>query len=165
VGPTTRRTLDNQLQALNASPHSAPPIRLDDPTHPDHPLFQQARNHVHRLDQQLGRTPDQMSDNLASALTVSARAGGLERIDRITLGDNGSRLWATQMPPGQFGAILASHANVPTSEVNTSMESSGARWPSAMQQFLLHQEQVTPKHQDQHQTTHPNQPTAPAMTP
>lgn len=165
VGPMTRRTLDDQVQVRDTLHPSQLPPRLDDPTHPDHSLFQQARNHVYRLDQQLGRPSDQMSDNLASALTVSARASGLERIDRITLGNNGSRLWATQMPPGQFGAILASYANVSTSEVNTSMEQSGARWSSAMQQFQLYQEQLTPRQQAQPQTAQPSQSASPAATP
>lgn len=142
VGPATRRVLDEQVQSRDAQQPSQVPARLDDPTHPDQPLFQQAREHVYRLDQQLGRTPDQMSDNIASALTVSARVNGLERIDQITLSDDGSRLWATQRPPGRLGALFATHANVPTSSVNTPMEQSGSQWPQAMQQFQLHQNQT-----------------------
>jgi peptidoglycan hydrolase-like protein with peptidoglycan-binding domain len=166
VGSATRRVLDEQVQSRGASQQSQVPTRLDDPAHPDLPLFQQAREHVYRLDQQLGRTPDQMSDNLASALAVSARANGMERIDQITLSDDGNRLWATQRPPGQLGALFATHANVLTSEVNTPMERSGTQWPQAMQEFQLHQEQTQVRQQDhlQQQSVQQDQSVAPAMT-
>jgi peptidoglycan hydrolase-like protein with peptidoglycan-binding domain len=166
VGPTTRRLLDEQVQSWGVQQASQVPTRLDDPAHPDLPLFQQAREHVYRLDQQLGRTADQMSDNIASALTVAARTNGLERIDQITLSDDGSRLWATQRPPGQLGAFFATHAAVLTSAVNTPMEQSGSQWPQAMQQFQLHQEQTQAKQQEQlqQQTVQQDRPATPAMT-
>ena len=60
-------------------------------------MFQQARGHVQALDRQLGRTPDQHTDNIASAVTVSARADGLSRIDQVALSQDGSKLFAVQM--------------------------------------------------------------------
>lgn len=111
------------------------PARLDDPAHPDHAFFQQTRGHVHALDRSLGRTPDGHSDQIASMLTVQARAEGLYRIDRIALSDDGSKLWAKQVEPGPQLAIFDRHTNVPTASANMPMEQSGAQWPQAMQQF------------------------------
>ena len=163
AGPATQRMINEQVQAREAQHPSQVPTRLDNPAHPDHALFQQAREHVCRLDQQLGRTPDQMSDNLASALAVSARAHGLERIDQISLSDDGGRLWATQRPSGQLGDVLATHTNVPTAAVATPMEQSGAQWPQAMQQFHSHQEQAQARQQEQQQQTQ-SPSTAPALS-
>ncbi len=152
VGPTTRRVLDEQVQAYKesqgiqqtpwGSEQQQVPARLDDPYHPDHSFFLQTREHVYRLDRELGRIPDQQSDNLASALTVQARADGLQRIDQIALGTDGNRMWAVQMPPGRTDHIFDQRTSVPTAAVNTSMEQSAAQWPQAMQQFQQAQRQA-----------------------
>ncbi|WP_049622998.1 T6SS phospholipase effector Tle1-like catalytic domain-containing protein [Frateuria defendens] len=123
-------------QAAAAAPATpTPPGRLDDPAHPDHALFRQAREHIVQLDRQLGRTPDQYTDNLASALAVQARADGLQRVDQIALSDDGSRLWAVQTPPGRQDHLFDRRTSVPTAAANTPMEQSAAQWPQAMQQF------------------------------
>lgn len=153
VGPATQRVLNEQVQAYRR-PRGAEqsdqsngqqpqvPGRLDDPGHPDHSFFQRTREHVHRLDRELGRTPDQQSDNLASALTVQARADGLQRIDQIALGTDGNRMWAVQTPPGRTDHLFDQRTSVPTDAVNTSMEQSAAQWPQAMQQFEQAQQQA-----------------------
>lgn len=125
-----------------AKPASAPPQRLDDPAHPDHAFFQQVRGHVERLDQTLGRTPDHHTDKLASALTVQARADGLQRIDQIALSEDGTRLWAIQASPGDRHHLFDLRTKVPTAEANTPMEQSAAQWPQAMQQFQETQAQT-----------------------
>lgn len=116
-------------------PEPALPTRLDDPQHPDHAFFQQTRQHVHALDRSLGRAPDIHSDQVASSLAVQARADGLQRIDRIALSDDGTRLWAVQTPPGRQDHLLDLRSQVPTASANTPMEQSAARWPQAMEQF------------------------------
>lgn len=126
-------------------------IRLDDASHPDHAMYQQARGHVHALDRQLGRTPDQLSDNLAAAVTVSARADGLKRIDQVALSDDGSRLWAVQSPPGQQGHLFDRHTSVSTQAANQSIEQSSAQWPQAMQQSHETQQQAQAQVQMQQQ--------------
>lgn len=148
VGLATRKAIDEQVATRMQDIVNQPLSRLDHPDHPDHTLFQQTRSHVHRLDQQLGRTSDQMSDNIASALAVSARANGLHRIDQIALSDDGSSLWAMQHPGGMRHAFPEFYASVPTSSVNTPMEQSGAQWPQAMQQFQQHQEQAVARKQE-----------------
>lgn len=151
VAAEIRETRDMEASKLPAaqgqggreSPASRPvnrsepalPARLDDPQHPDHAFFQQTRQHVHALDRSLGRTPDVHSDQIASALTIQARTDGLQRIDRIALSDDGSRLWAVQTPAGRRDHLLDLRTQVPTASANTPMEQSAARWPQAMEQF------------------------------
>lgn len=153
VGPATQRLLDEQAQAYRQS-HSnqeAPqdgqvppqvPVRLDDPCHPDHHFFQQTREQVYQLDRGLGRTPDQRSDNLASALMVQARADGLQRIDQIALGTDGTRMWGVQTPLGRTDHLFDKQTCVPTAAVSTPMEQSAAQWPEAMQRFQQLQAQA-----------------------
>lgn len=123
----------NQYQYVPVAPTS--PTRLDDPAHADHALFQQARGHVAALDKSLGRTPDQHTDQISSALAVQARTDGLQRIDQVALSTDGNRLWAVQTPPGRTDHLFDLRTSVPTAEAMTPMEQSGARWPQAMQQF------------------------------
>jgi peptidoglycan hydrolase-like protein with peptidoglycan-binding domain len=141
VGPKTAKAIDGSIQNL-VKAHAQPavdqaqalqcPARLDDAAHPDNALFRQAQTHIHALDQQQGRTPDQHSDNLASALTVQARAQGLQRIDMVTLSDDTSKAWAIQKPPG---VPDTKYANVATMDARgTTMEQSGAQWLQATQQ-------------------------------
>ncbi|URL58038.1 hypothetical protein IM816_15740 [Luteibacter flocculans] len=118
------------------------PQRLDDPSHPDHALYQQARGHVVELDQSLGRTPDVHSNQLASAAAVQARADGLQRIDMVALSTDGQRLWSVQTPPGRTDHLFDLRTSVPTAEAMTPMEQSGAKWPQAMQQFEQAQQQA-----------------------
>jgi peptidoglycan hydrolase-like protein with peptidoglycan-binding domain len=147
VGALTLRRLDEQAagrQQLveNRSADQVPPVcRLDDSSHPDNAFFQNVRQHVHNLDQSLGRVPDQYSDNLASALTVQARSDGMQRVDQIALSDDGNALWAVQTPPGRRDHLFDLSTNVPTAESCTPMEQSAARWPEAMQQFQGHEQQ------------------------
>lgn len=147
VGSATRKAIEDQVNARMQGFATQPPARLDDPGHPDHALFQQACSHVHRLDEKLGRSPDQLSENIASALTVSARSSGLSRIDLILLSDDGSRLWAVQRPRGVQHSYMDLYASVPTSAANDSMDHSGAQWPQAMQQFQQGQERAIHKPQ------------------
>ena len=144
VGPATQRTIREQIQSQSQGAQQQPQTlgRLDNPSHPDHLFFQQTRAHVYHLDQDLGRTPDYRSDNIASALTVQARADGLQRIDQIALSTDGSRLWAVQIPPGRNDHLFDLRTSTPTSAVNVPMEQSAAQWPRAMQQFQETQQQM-----------------------
>ncbi|WP_049623168.1 XVIPCD domain-containing protein [Frateuria defendens] len=128
------------------------PQRLDDPAHPDHALFQQARGHVVALDQSLGRTPDVHTDQLASAAAVQARADGLQRIDQMALSTDGQRLWSVQTPPGRTDHLFDLRTSVPTAEAMTPMAQSGAQWPQAMQQFEQTQQQQQAQSQQVSQT-------------
>jgi hypothetical protein len=135
------------------------PARLDDANHPDHALFQEARGHVVALDLRMGRTPDVLTDQLASAAAVQARADGLHRIDQVALSTDGQRLWAVQTSPGRTDHLFDLRTSVPTAEAMTPMHESAAKWPEAMQQFqqTQTQQQVQSQQatQDQTQTQGP----------
>lgn len=145
----SERALGNLKASTDRTAHgqqtSAPaaPSRLDDPRHPDNALFNQVRGYVVDLDKSLGRTPDQHTDNISSALTVQARADGLQRVDQVALSTDGNKIWAVQTPPGRKDHLFDQRTSVPTAEANTPMEKSAEKWPDAMQQFHAHaQEQA-----------------------
>ncbi|MBB5360439.1 uncharacterized protein YfiM (DUF2279 family) [Rhodanobacter sp. ANJX3] len=98
-----------QTEAARASVSApvAAPARLDQPAHPDHPLYLQARNAVHRVDAQIGHTPDQKSDNLSAAVAVAARSSGLKHIDHVVLSEDGGRAFAVQGDPGSPARQIA----------------------------------------------------------
>lgn len=87
VGPHTQSALSEALK-LHQQEVTLP---LTDPRHPDHRLFAQALAGVHRIDAEMGRTPDQHSKNLAAALTVAAKQHGLTRIDAVGISADGAR--------------------------------------------------------------------------
>ncbi|MGN2250827.1 XVIPCD domain-containing protein [Frateuria sp. GZRe14] len=88
VGPKTLGILDDAIQLQAAS--------LADRSHPGHPLFCQALEKVHLIDAKCGRTPDELSNNVAGALATAAQAQGLTRIDHVVLGENATRAFAVQ---------------------------------------------------------------------
>jgi hypothetical protein len=109
--------------------------QLNDPKHPDYAMYQQARAGVGKIDAEHDRTPTIHSDNLAASLVVSARAGGLNQIDHVMVGSDGSRIFAME------GQIKAGHGldgkmvYVETMQgLNTPVSQSSANWPQAMQQ-------------------------------
>jgi len=137
AGPATHRAL--QAAQSEALPMAEPGL-LNDPAHPDHALYCQARSHVHQLDAQLGRTPDGYSDNLAGAVTVQARADGLQRIDQVALSTDGQRLWAVQTPPGRTDHLFDLRTSVATDAANIPMAQSSAQWLQAMDQYQAQQQ-------------------------
>jgi hypothetical protein len=72
------------------------PPQLNDAAHPDHLLFEQARQAVYQLDTKHGRTPDTLSENLAASLTVAARREGMSRIDHVALSEDAQWAYAVQ---------------------------------------------------------------------
>jgi peptidoglycan hydrolase-like protein with peptidoglycan-binding domain len=151
LGPKTKAALEEAMQPV-ASHLQAPlcPTRLDDPGHPDNGFYLRTRDLVYRLDREHGRTPDHRSDQLASALTVQARADGLQRIDQVALSPDASSLWGAQRPPGARDHFFDKLCNVNTVQgMNTPMEQSGAQWPQAVEQFQQHQEQAQRQVQDE----------------
>ncbi|OHE83071.1 MAG: hypothetical protein A2579_02965 [Lysobacterales bacterium RIFOXYD1_FULL_69_11] len=50
-----------------------------------HPLLEQARAGVQRLDRDLGRTPDDASERMSASLALLAQSRGLTRIDHVVL--------------------------------------------------------------------------------
>lgn len=123
-------TLTHPSEWHHAKADAAP--QLDQPGHPDHALFQQARGAVHALDASRQRASDQQSDNFAGSLAVAARKAGLERIDHVVLSEDGSRAYAVQ---GDLSSPFKRMAEMPTQEaVNTPLERSSAQWQQAAAQ-------------------------------
>ena len=106
--------------------HTNTTTELNDPSHPDHDMFKQARDAVHRLDAEYQRAPDHKSENLAGSLTVAARTEGLDRIDKVILSPNGERTYAIQ---GDIASPLKKIAMVDTEKsVETSIQASSSKW-------------------------------------
>lgn len=123
VEQAARRTL-SQAQAVAAP-------GLDHPDHPGYAMFQQTRAHVYRIDTELGRTPDQHSDNLSGSLAASAKAAGLHRVDAVALSDDGSRAFAAQQAVPKS---LSLTAQVQTAQaIHTPLTQSGREWLAAAQ--------------------------------
>lgn len=129
AGSNTLHRLEALTHARTSAGHTAPaapmhaaPPRLNDPSHPDHALYQQALRGVHLLDAQQQRTPDQQSENLAASLVVAARRDGISRIDHVVLSDDGARTFAVQ---GDTQSLFKQLAHVQTqTAVNTTIEQS-----------------------------------------
>lgn len=161
--PATPHSFDHTADGPHPYQHvPVAPQRLDDPSHADHELFQQARGHIAALDRSMGRTPDVYTDQLAAAATVQARADGLHRIDQVALSADGQRLWSVQTLPGRADHLFDLRTSVPTTEAMTSMDQSGAKWPEAMQQFQQTQQQQ--QAQSQQVTQQQAQSQGPAMS-
>jgi hypothetical protein len=105
-------------------------------------MFQQARHGVQKLDADMDRPSDQRSENLAGALTVAARATGMNRIDTVMLSEDGSQTFAVQHV---IPRALAVHAHVQTAQaIHVPLEQSSAEWAKAAtqpSQPLLHSPQ------------------------
>jgi hypothetical protein len=134
--------------AADGAPH------LDQATHPDHPLYRQARSAVHRLDAEHQRAPDQRSDNLAAALVVAARREGLNKVDHAVLSDNASRVFAVE---GDTSSPFRRVADVQTAEaVATSIDASSMAWQQIMQTRQSDRMQAAPHFQQQLVEQHSN---------
>ncbi|MFK2906040.1 hypothetical protein ISP17_18920 [Dyella ginsengisoli] len=99
--------------------------RLDDPRHPDHPMYRQGWSQVQRLDAERGRASDQCSANLTGALVTACKAQGMTRIDAVTLSEDGSHAIATEQV---LGRTFQRHAVVDTAQaVRMPLEQSSAQ--------------------------------------
>jgi GH24 family phage-related lysozyme (muramidase) len=83
----TRQRGDDRTQDQPADAPSRSPEREGQRTGAasDHPLLQQAREAVARLDATLGRAPDDTSERMSASLAVLASQRGMERIDHAVL--------------------------------------------------------------------------------
>jgi hypothetical protein len=135
-----RHTINNHTYApVTSATDPVTTVRLDDAAHPDHALFQQARNGVHVLDAQRGRTPDQRSDNLAAALVVAARRDDMHEIHHVALGNDAVKTFAVQ---GELHSPLKQITQVDTAQaVQTSVAQSSQAWDRIVAQKVVQIEQ------------------------
>ncbi|MGN2243847.1 XVIPCD domain-containing protein [Frateuria sp. GZRR33] len=139
AGPKTLETLGDAIQQQAAS--------LADRSHPGHPLFCQALGKVHLIDAKCGRTPDELSNNLAGSLAAAAQAQGLVRIDHVVLGENATRAFAVQgdldSPFRHFAAVDILRA-VATPLAQSSRDFEAVSPPSlAEPRVMSHQQTLT----------------------
>lgn len=93
IGPLPQMTSRTPDAAATSETALAPQPVMDSR---DRALHAQALDGVRRLDAELGRTPDTVTERAAAALLAVAREAGLERIDRVVRSDDGRHLFAVQ---------------------------------------------------------------------
>ena len=134
VLPSLDKRIENVEQEARQLLHErtvAPeePSLLNDPRHPGHGMFQQIRAHVRCIDRSMGRTPDHLSDNLSGYLAVASHVSGLNRVDKVAMSDDGSRVFAVQE---RMPRALSLMAQVETMQgVQTPLTQSSAAWHAA----------------------------------
>ncbi len=69
-------------------------VGINDPGHRQYHMFQGAQAGVHGIDAAHNRVPDLQSDQLAGALAAKATQEGLERIERVVLSEDRTRVFA-----------------------------------------------------------------------
>jgi len=69
-------------------------VGINDPGHRQYHMFQGAQAGVHVIDAAHNRVPDLQSDQLAGALAAKATQEGLERIERVVLSEDRTRVFA-----------------------------------------------------------------------
>lgn len=97
--------------------------RLDEPTHPAYGVFRTALFDVEKLDAEVGRQPDQLSANLAAALTAAAREQGMSHIDSVKLSKDASWAFAVQgsdSDPHKKVATVATEHGISTTVAQSS---------------------------------------------
>jgi len=122
-----------------AAPTETPHVRLDDPLHPGHAMYQQAHEGMRRIDARMGRTPDRFTDNAAACLAVAACRAGLTRIDDVAMGENGKSVWVLQ---GRPGSVYSRTASEPVKSFSTPLEQTSEQWALAQQQ-VEHRREMT----------------------
>ena len=78
------------------------------PGHPDHALYVQGRDAVHRLDASLGRAPDHNSDCMIASVACLARQHGFDRIDHVVLSEQ-----TLQAEPGEHVFVVQGRLDDP----------------------------------------------------
>lgn len=88
-GQATTQTLDELRRAEQRS-------LLSSPSHPHHDLYSQVRVCLDKQDMGLKDYSGDQRDNLAAALAVEARTGGLRSADHVVLSKDGSRAFVIE---------------------------------------------------------------------
>lgn len=92
--------------------------RIDEPGHPGHDMFKQARRGLVELNANLGVVlSEERTDKLAAGLAASAALEGITRIDHVCLGTDSSKIFAAQGKPGSVFSKVAGGELMPFMEV------------------------------------------------
>ena len=85
---------DSPSAAPSVSPYTG--TLLNDPSHPDHPLFRDAARGIHAIDAKHNRVSDLRSDQLGGHLAVAAKEQGLRGIDHVVMSGDAKLTFAVQ---------------------------------------------------------------------
>nr|WP_240147854.1 XVIPCD domain-containing protein [Luteibacter yeojuensis] len=151
IGNKVSGTWDTLTHPGSWFDHDKPAPRVDQPEHPDHALFRQARDGVQELDRQHQRPSDERSDRLAASLTVAAKQADLQRIDQVALNGDATRAYVVQGDPQSAFKRVA--------EVNT--QEAMATPLEKSSQILLQQGQTQQQAQQIAQAVEQQQPARP----
>lgn len=89
---------DSELETSARSNSSSAPALLDDPSHPNHAMYAALLKVVHDRDREQARTPDELSNRLAGALTEQALMRGLTNIGAAKFSNDGRIVAMTDTP-------------------------------------------------------------------
>jgi len=117
------------------------PERIDEPGHPGHDMFKQARRALVELNADHGVVlSEERTDTLAAGLAASAALEGMTRIDHVHLGTDSSKIFAAQGKPGSVfskvaGGEVMSFMDAPLAQssqtfVENQQSSNAKRWIS-----------------------------------
>jgi hypothetical protein len=92
--------------AMSAPAESASPtaikesaaLQLNDPRHGDYRLYNQIFGLVKEHDIKIGRSPDQLSEQLTAALTVAAKAEGMKEVHHLMINNDRGRAFVVDTP-------------------------------------------------------------------
>ncbi|CAE6698269.1 hypothetical protein CFBP1159_03570 [Xanthomonas arboricola pv. corylina] len=93
VSPISAQELEQELRARE-SPSQGTSLHLlpSDPGHADHPLYQQIKDGVQKLDSAHGRQWDASSERMTASLLALAKEEGLSRVDHVVLNNPTAQL-------------------------------------------------------------------------
>ena len=86
VSPISAQELEQELRARESQSQGTSAQSLpSDPGHADHPLYQQIRGGVQKLDSAHGRQWDASSERMTASLLALAKEEGMSRVDHVVL--------------------------------------------------------------------------------
>ncbi len=94
----TRSPNADDARSIEGTVESGQQGQLNEANHPDHALYQQALGQIQKLPRQRDRTPDDIDERFAAALTVQSKEQGLQSINHVVLSKDGSRAFAVDTP-------------------------------------------------------------------
>ncbi|MBB4130089.1 hypothetical protein GGR61_002929 [Xanthomonas arboricola] len=127
VSPITARELEQQLRERDPqSPGQSAQLLPSDPGHADHPLYQQIRDGVQKLDAQHDREWDASSQRMTASLLALAKEEGLSRVDHVVLNNPTAQLAGSEkvfVVQGALNDPAHQRAHMPTVDAVQAPES------------------------------------------
>ncbi|MGN7918920.1 XVIPCD domain-containing protein [Lysobacter antibioticus] len=144
-GQATTQTLDDMRRAEQRS-------LLSSPSHPHHDLYSQVRVCLDKQDMGLKDYSGDQRDNLAAALALEARTGGLRSADHVVLSKDGSRAFVIE---GELDSPSRRMSYVDTAQAAAqSMERSSQQLAQLNREQELQDQQRQDERQAERQAEH-----------